>query len=868
MSCVVPCKTGREARQLSTEPLVLCLMMASALLELEELGCRLGEGKRKAFVVSKSARNRRKKLSHRKRRVKPADPHVEVVFDTIDSVLDLFLDIAVAADPRAEAEARIDDAAKKLVEPFVGYEPLGTLEAIRMMTLPFAQAGFHPPAETQNGLAVCEVLTIALLGASAQLDGTTVARRVDQELCGIVSERLIPLADELLKLATVRDILIADKFDEMTQVAGAVRDSGRWVRNTSYPEMKEETVKGLFGVAAVDKGVKSLIGFGVEDALSFLNACNLMQMEKFDARCHRLVEDFDSIDLIPAEVSTDKASLGAFDGLAGLFNPTGAQAAVPIADVAAKAGLSKEAGSKVAGFFAASASLGEEVREVRTYLDGSSPLRTRPLLVRDGLVMLIHPALITDSVESSFEGALKGSAYWETYAAHRGKYLEARVADLFKTVLPGVVEYHDVEYFVPADDSETRDDPPSYTKVVEGDHLFVLDDVAFIVEDKAIPLSDRSRTGELSPLRRNLATAIKKGAEQAVRMKQRVIDDHGLRLRDGSWIDLADVREVHTVVTSLDDMPGIATATAKLVGAGLLSPEDIPWTVSLNDLDLIVQLVDRPAEFLLYVRRRTEPKATEMFMAVDELDLFLLFFQTGLYVEPDPEAVAREIPWIRGFQNGAARRFRRQGPGLVTSQTDALDTWYYSLHPPVGSEAVDAAPKPHMASSPLNPLIDWLRDNDIFGWLSIGATLLEGSSDAQQRLAAYPDYLLSNPARNGQPRSIAVPWGLTKESGWLLVWMTRPGSKDSEWVLNQAHAYLVAKKEQLGYRRGASFVFDERSGSIIGASYDSGQTVVRPEVLSELVALLRPLGDMDSQAHLTQRRRATQRAAKRKRKHH
>ena len=83
-------------------------------------------------------------------------------------------------------------------------------------------------------------------------------------------------------------------------------------------------------------------------------------------------------------------------------------------------------------------------------------------------------------------------------------------------------------------------------------------------------------------------------------------------------------------------MPGIATATAKLAGAGLLSPDNIPWTVSLNDLDLITQLVDRPAEFLLYLRRRTEPRATEMFMAVDELDLFLLFFRMGLYVEPDP----------------------------------------------------------------------------------------------------------------------------------------------------------------------------------------------------------------------------------------
>ena len=77
---------------------------------------------------------------------------------------------------------------------------------------------------------------------------------------------------------------------------------------------------------------------------------------------------------------------------------------------------------------------------------------------------------------------------------------------------------------------------------------------------------------------------------------------------------------------------------------------------------------------------------------------------------------------------------------------------------------------------------------------------------------------------------------------------------------------MVAKKHQLGYLRGASFVYDEPTGSIIGASYDSGQTEVPPEILAELVASLRPLGDMDTQAQMTQRRRAAERAARQTKK--
>jgi hypothetical protein len=167
-----------------------------------------------------------------------------------------------------------------------------------------------------------------------------------------------------------------------------------------------------------------------------------------------------------------------------------------------------------------------------------------------------------------------------------------------------------------------------------------------------------------------------------------------------------------------------------------------------------------------------------------------------------------------------------------------------------------------MVPSPLAPLIDSLHENGMFGWLSTGATLLEGSSATQRQLAAYPRALTSNPAPNGKPRSLAIPWGLNKQDGWLLVWMTRPAAMDGDKVAQRAHAYMLAKKHQLGFRRGASFVYDEPTGELLGGSYDSGQTEVKPEILAELVASLQPPSDMETRAQMTQRRRAAERAAK------
>lgn len=795
------------------------------------------------------------------------DRHVEVVLSSAFDTVRLFSEISKTADPRADVEKRIDEAANRLVAAVAGYEPLGTVEAVRMMTLPFAPAGGAGASiGAEGGHAVAEIITLAILCAAPEVDASNDVKRVDQSLCGAISEELIPLCYELLSLANVRDQLAAGQSGQIERVAATVRGNGRWMRGTSYADMHDAALRGLFGEAEIDAGVRAILGFGVDDALAFLHTCHQMQMDQFNSRGKGFFDAFDFVDMSPGRAPTEDEKRRASDGIAGLYNPSAAQAAIAVVDVAAQAALSQEVAAKIAEFFAAPKPPDGPGGALRAYLDGNSPLHSHPIVSRDDLVMVVHPALVADAVKSAFEDALKNSNHWDLYALHRGKYLEDRVAALFGELIPGVTAYHGIEHFVPLDELEASGDPSGYTKLVEGDHLFVLHDVAFIVEDKAIPLSERARTGEVNPLRRNLAAAITKAAEQAGRMKQRIIDDQGLRLRDGTWIDLRGVREIHSVVTSLDDMPGITTATATLVKAKLLAPDNIPWTVSLNDLDLIAQLVDRPAEFLLYVRRRTHPRSTEMFMAVDELDLFLLFLRTGLYVEPDPVAVARELPWTGKPRPADVRRYKRQVPAIVTSQTDELDAWYTSLHPPAGVSARAVAPKPRMTASPFAPLIDALRQNEIFGWLSIGATLLEGSSDAQRRLVGRAAQLTDSPAPSGKPRTLAVPWGTTKQDGWLLVWMTRPAAMDVDDVVRESQLYMVAKRCQLGLRRGAAFVYDEATGEFLNASYDSGQTDLDHKILVEAIDALRPPGEAETEAQITQRRRAEKRAADTKRK--
>ena len=142
---------------------------------------------------------------------------------------------------------------------------------------------------------------------------------------------------------------------------------------------------------------------------------------------------------------------------------------------------------------------------VDAFMAGDNPLRTHPLLVTDtGRVMLAHDALNRDSVKENIEAHLKKSnADWAKYDKHRGNLLESRTHDALDRLLPGAVHRDGFEYYLPANEEELKSgDPLKYTRRVEGDHLVILDDLAVIVEDKAVALSALSKGGKTARTRR------------------------------------------------------------------------------------------------------------------------------------------------------------------------------------------------------------------------------------------------------------------------------------------------------------------------------------------------------------------------------
>jgi len=87
--------------------------------------------------------------------------------------------------------------------------------------------------------------------------------------------------------------------------------------------------------------------------------------------------------------------------------------------------------------------------------------------------------------------------------------------------------------------------------------------------------------------------------------------------------------------------------TSELEAKGLIASTEHPWITSLHDLRIVSELAERPSVFLLFLRRRTDPRVTTKFRAIEELDYFMAFLNGKLYVETRSKCYGNRIATVR-----------------------------------------------------------------------------------------------------------------------------------------------------------------------------------------------------------------------------
>ncbi|MEV6059879.1 hypothetical protein AB0L62_07725 [Nocardia asteroides] len=589
-----------------------------------------------------------------------------------------------------------------------------------------------------------------------------------------------------------------------------------FVRNLAYPHMVDDSLTALFDEPVVEGHCQRVLGVTVSQIRAVHAAIRDIYHQVWTNRVEAWTALANEVEAADVDQSVDIDA-----HLHTLAEDRSAYPHTSAVTVAAQSGLAIETVQTVLDLFTASVPTDPPAQVALEFFRGGSPLRMRPLLrAVDGSYALAHGALFIHAVRERVEAELKSDiAAWNAYQKHRGEYLEASCLRLLAAHLPGYTVHSGFDYLVPGNGAEQR--PQDFTKKVEGDGLLILDDVAFVVEAKAVAMRAASRTGRSGPLWHDLRRMVTEAAEQGHRMRERILTDGGLRLVDGTWLDLSYIREVHTVAVTLDDLSGIATITHELIDAGLLTDENLPWVVSVYDLRVISELIERPSELLLYVRRRTEVELTKRIRAADELDYFAHFLDAQLYAEPDPGRTRRELPTLGVPSREQQRRYRQQRKAVefLESRTEQIDAWYRDGQ---DSASGHTSEKPYLRADPSAlTLVDELGTRREPGWLAISTTILSGDTAAQHRFGSIATKLAEETVRDGKSHRIAIPGGSTLADSFLLVWMNLVAPTSMETARSELLRYLQAKKHQLQVARGFGMLYDAATGRLVTTVYDN-----------------------------------------------
>lgn len=282
-----------------------------------------------------------------------------------------------------------------------------------------------------------------------------------------------------------------------------------------------------------------------------------------------------------------------------------------------------------------------------------SILGERPILRRDDEFFLFNFPYVQRQGEQILGKLLRerDPRYWEKrYRKSRGEYLEVKTAELFRQAIPSAKVLTSAAYSFGAQKEST-----------EADVVVIADDVLIAVECKSSAIPKATRRGGQKSAEASLERTVLSGLGQAQRLVSEMAQHGALELtseQETVVLKPEDFRMVFQVVVTLELITPVSDSIHILAKArGLISP-DRCWAVGLNDLRVIVEILDEPAVFLHYLKRRVDLALVDSIRASDELDFLMhyveegLFFQEGNSPPPDTEV-------------------------LIASRTDPLDAYFH-----------------------------------------------------------------------------------------------------------------------------------------------------------------------------------------------
>lgn len=584
--------------------------------------------------------------------------------------------------------------------------------------------------------------------------------------------------------------------DPLDRLAARVVAGHLVTRGAQYESIARDTNRSFLERDPVRSLVEAELGFTPDDVAGVAGALHELQQSKIERSLRRLPSP-DRLAGTPSAADV-AAARAVFGSPQEMFTVT-------VDEVARQSGVATTRVGPILSRFSVKPPTGSPEEAVLTLMAGSNPFHGKGLIqIDDTSFMALSTALAAEHVRPTLEDGLpRNTPVWAAYDKARARWAEREAARLVSRLLGVAGPTHSsLRYLTPEDPAELAllasdgTAPRQGVKQVEADAIFVVDQVAFCIEVKAGSLSTRARAGDPRRLGKDLGSLVQDANSQAARLRDLILANGGVWTAKRRWIAFDGVREVHSIVVTLDDCGPVVLSMSQLIDAGLITTEQVPWVVSMHDLHVASDILEWAPQFLCYLRRRTHVLAARWLEAVDELDILMSFVHGHLYFESDPDEQP-DHPTPPSDRVARRRRFREQGPTLVGTLTDDLDAWYNSTE---GDTRRPQKPRRDEGAF-VSWFAAWSQQELERGWLRFGATLV-GLSSAGRRPFETQKARIVAAARSKKPGTVTFG-GHDDTYSWLF-FMSTPLSMDS---LAQ---YLRAKKHQLHADLALGMVFDKK----------------------------------------------------------
>lgn len=758
-----------------------------------------------------------------KRRVKPVQlaPWASAIVGDVDRAsldedpigdMQIFAEATSQEALRQRLRGEVETEVAAMLDAIREFDAFDVIELIRLRELPVVPVVALVDGHDGSAAAI-DLVSLVCLSRPSRMPGGK--DRQSTEPHHVISD-LHSRAMRLLRLGTfmhgASSALAAD--DPLARLASEYQSYLVGVRKFQYDSVQAEHDSALFDRPEIGALLREHLGFTFGDFATVRSAVQ----KRYSRILTGLRDETGGIamrcqaegrDPTEQEIQAFRKSMSAF-----MFLP-GERASFTVPDIAEESALEPARVEAVLDAFSIGFDDGRDaVATVASFLRGVNPL-TRMCLVRDGAgnYLMTGGQFGTDSFRMIAEAALKADGKaWERYRRTRTDVSETAALAAVSRALRTSAAHSNLAYYAPKPgQSATALDavcsaPRAVGDQTECDGLFLAEDVAICVEVKGRTVADPARRGDRARLAAEIKAIFGGGARQAGRLEQLISENHGLWLGDGSWLDLSGIREVRSIVVGLDFFGPLAVALGDLKRAGMLAEGSQPWIASLHDLEVISKVIERPAEFLLWLRRRADSGVATYYRGADELDLFMLFLDGGLYIEPDPEEVRLQHPAADPRRSLARKHQRDARPTLVGTHTDPLDAWMYWIE---GTSPYEID-KPTLNTHPAaQEIVDFLADGRKPGWFRFGADLLGLAGTAQKKLGDSLREVVDKSRADDRWHSMAL--GYAGMWGYPMLFAgTKPRSHTRDEAVEKLRAYMTVKKHQVRSDRSLGLLLDER----------------------------------------------------------